>query len=233
MRGDARRCVETGSPRLAASIVLRQIQLVTDTTPPRRRFGAVTWSRWRRWLTPWNVVTIAIAVWAAPRLLPHVAAVAGIDTGDHRAPRYDVTTLDGVRHTSESLRGRVVLVNVWATWCGPCRAEMPLLQRMYARHRDAGLVVLGLSVDRASQEAVRAFVQQRGVTYPVAVVGTDGVGPFGGVRGYPTSFLIDRDGIVRHQVLGPLAPASLEPAVRRLLATPAQRSSSSASSNLR
>jgi cytochrome c biogenesis protein CcmG, thiol:disulfide interchange protein DsbE len=196
--------------------------MLPTTGDEARDAGWRRWRHWRRWLTPWNVVTVAVALWAAPRLLPHVAAVVGVDTGDRRAPRYDVTTLDGVRHTSESLRGKVVLVNVWATWCGPCRAEMPLLERMYVRHHDAGLVVLGLSVDRAPLAVIRDFVRQRGVTYPVALVGPDGATPFGGVVGYPTSFLIDRDGVVRHQVLGPLAPASLEPAVRRLLATRAR-----------
>jgi thiol-disulfide isomerase/thioredoxin len=171
-----------------------------------------------RWLTFGNVATVALLVWAAPRLLPHLAAVAGIDTGGHRAPRYDVTTLDGARLTSDALRGKVVLVNFWATWCAPCRAEMPLLERMYERHRAAGLVIVGLSVDRGSARSVRAFLRDRGVTYPVAVVGPDADRAFGGVRGYPTSFLIDRAGVVRHQVLGPLAPASLELAVRRLLA---------------
>jgi cytochrome c biogenesis protein CcmG, thiol:disulfide interchange protein DsbE len=178
--------------------------------------------RWRRWLTLGNVATVAVLLWATPRLVPHLAAVVGVDAGDRRAPRYDVVTLDGMRLTPEALRGHVVLVNVWATWCGPCRAEMPLLERMAARHRARGLVVLGLSVDRAP-DAVRAYLRSRGVTYPVAVVGPGGGGPsgvaaFGGVRGYPTSFLLDRDGVVRHAVLGPLAPASLEPAVRRLLA---------------
>ena len=185
-----------------------------EAAPPRPR----GWARARRLLSPWNLLTLAVAVWAAPRLLPHLGAVVGVETGDHRAPRYDVVTLDGARLGPEALRGRVVLVNVWATWCGPCRAEMPLLQRMYERHRARGLVVLGLSVDVAGEGAVREFLRARGVTYPVAVVGPGGVvAAFGGVRGYPTSFLLDRDGVVRHQVLGPLAPASLEPAVRRLL----------------
>ena len=177
--------------------------------------------RWRRLLSPANLLTLAVAAWAAPRLLPHLGAVAGIESGARRTPAYAVTTLDGRYVTSDSLRGRVVLVNVWATWCGPCRAEMPLLQRMADRHRGAGLVVLGLSADRGGDEPVRRFLRERGVTYPVAVVGPDGARPFGGVVGYPTSFLIDRDGVVRHQVVGPLAAASLEPAVRRLLAAPA------------
>ena len=156
-------------------------------------------------------------VWATPRLLPHLGAVVGVET-QARTPRYALTALDGTALSPDALRGKVVLINFWATWCLPCRVEMPLLQRMAERHRDAGLVVAGLSVDRGPEEAVRTFLRERGVTYPVAVVGADVERAFGGVRGYPTSILIDREGIIRHVVIGPLAAASFEPAVRRLLA---------------
>ena len=156
-------------------------------------------------------------MWAGPRLLPHLGAVVGVETRA-RTPRYVLTALDGTRLTPDGLRGKVVLINFWATWCLPCRVEMPLLQRMAERHREAGLVVVGLSVDRGSELAVREFLRERGVTYPIAVVGADVERAFGGVRGYPTSMLMDRTGVVRHVVIGPLAAASLEPAVRRLLA---------------
>jgi cytochrome c biogenesis protein CcmG, thiol:disulfide interchange protein DsbE len=158
-----------------------------------------------------------VLLWATPRLLPHLGAVVGVETRP-RAPRYALTALDGTRLSPDALRGKVVLVNFWATWCLPCRVEMPLLQRMSERHGDAGFVVAGLSVDRGPAESVRTFLRERGVTYPVAVVGPDVERAFGGVRGYPTSILIDRTGVVRHVVIGPLAAASFEPAVRRLLA---------------
>lgn len=173
---------------------------------------------WRRVITPWNLVWLVILVWATPRLLPHLGAVVGVETKP-RVPRYALTALDGTPISPDALRGKVVLINFWATWCLPCRVEMPLLQRMAERHRDAGLIVVGLSVDRSGEEPVRSFLRERGVTYPVAVVGTDVERAFGGVRGYPTSMLIDRGGVVRHVVIGPLAAASLEPAVRRPLAS--------------
>lgn len=176
--------------------------------------------RWRRWLSPWNLLTVALLVWALPRLLPHIGALAGIRSGGNSRPAYQVVTLTGDALGAESLRGKVVLVNFWATWCGPCRVEMPLLEAMYARHRDRGFVLLGLSVDRGGEALVRDYVRSRGVTYPIAIVGAREEGAFGGVRGYPTSFLLDRDGVVRHAVIGPLAPASLELAVRRLLDEP-------------
>ena len=161
---------------------------------------------------------LVMLAWVTPRLLPHLGAVVGVETRA-RVPRYALTALDGTVLTPEALRGKIVLINFWATWCLPCRVEMPLLQRMAERHRDAGLVVVGLSVDRSGEESVRTFLRGRGVTYPVAVVGPDVERAFGGVRGYPTSMLLDRSGVVRHVVIGPLAAASFEPAVRRLLAS--------------
>lgn len=178
--------------------------------------------RWRRHLTLPNAILFALLVWAAPRLLPHLGALVGVESGEGLVPAYEYRLLDGRATGSDSLRGRVVLVNFWATWCAPCRAEMPLLEQMARRHADRGFVVLGLAVDRASTEAVAAFVRDRGVTYPVAHVGAEAERTFGGVYGYPTSFLLDRDGRVRHKVMGPVGPITLEPAVRRLLGEPAR-----------
>ncbi len=172
---------------------------------------------WRRWLTLGNVFTVALLLFAAPRLLPHLGAVVGVGSGDG-APRFDVRTLDGAPLSSDSLRGHVVLVNVWATWCLPCRAEMPLLEAMYERHRDRGFVLAGFSVDRAGPEVVAAFARERHISYPMAIVDGRVLGALGGVQGYPTSFLIDKQGRVRHRVVGPIAGVSLELAVRRLLA---------------
>jgi thiol-disulfide isomerase/thioredoxin len=158
-----------------------------------------------------------LVLWLAPRFMPHIGAVLGIESGGHQQPAFSVTTLDSTPVSDSSLRGRVVLVNFWATWCLPCRAEMPLLQAMSVRHHDAGLTVLGFSVDRTTPETVAQWLRVRDITYPVAMVGRDAETAFGGVQGYPTSVLLDRAGHVRYKVLGPLAMASLEPAVRRLL----------------
>ncbi len=176
---------------------------------------------WRRWLSPWNIAMVVLLIWLAPRLLPHLGALVGVESGGKIAPSYKVTTLTGDTLSPSQLRGKVVLVNFWATWCGPCRMEMPALQAMYERHRAQGLVLVGLSVDRGGDQVVRDYVRDRGVTYPIASVGAAEEAAFGGVRGYPTSFVLDRNGVVRHAVIGPLAPATLEPAVRRLLEEPA------------
>lgn len=172
---------------------------------------------WPRWLTLGNVLVAIVAVWAAPRCIGHVAAIAGVRDGAALQPTFAVHTRDGRVLTADSLRGRVVLVNVWATWCGPCRAEMPALQQLAAAYASDSVVVLGLSVDRGPAADVDAFLAQRGVTYPVAIVGDDVVRAFGGARGYPTSYLLDRTGVVRHTVIGPIAPLTLRPAIARLV----------------
>ena len=174
-------------------------------------------SRIRRLFSVWNLILAAVLVFVVIRLAPHLGALVGIRSGPELAPEYTVTTLDGDILSADSLRGRVVLVNFWATWCLPCRAEMPLLESMWKRHRDDRFVLLGLSVDRTGPATVQQFVTERSISYPIAIVGSRVEGAFGGVRGIPTSFLLDRDGRIRHRVVGPLAPASLELAVRRLL----------------
>ncbi|WP_373064975.1 TlpA family protein disulfide reductase [Gemmatimonas sp.] len=169
---------------------------------------------WTTWLV------IALSIWALPRLLPHVGALVNVSARDRTAPTFAVRTLADSTITSQSLRGRVVLVNVWATWCIPCRVEMPLLEATWNRHKAAGLVLLGASVDKGDPRTVRDFVSTRGISYPIAIVGPDMIAELDGVRGYPTSVLIGRDGRVRHRVMGPIGPLSLEPAIRRALAEP-------------
>ena len=181
----------------------------------RRSDPSAVKRRWRP--SPLGVVVAALWLFVAIRFAPHAAALLGIRERAAVVPSYRVATLDGRIVTADSLRGKVVLVNFWATWCAPCRVEMPLLEAMWERHRDRGFVLLGLSVDRAGPDVVRYFLSEREITYPIAVVGSDIEDAFGGVRGYPTSILIDRDGTIRHRVVGPIAPATLEPAVRRLL----------------
>jgi cytochrome c biogenesis protein CcmG/thiol:disulfide interchange protein DsbE len=194
-------------------------------TPPRGRWIARAYSAA-------TVVLLAAVAW---RLGPHLAAVVGLDLGARDRPRYSLVTLDGAGTpaapaagdaslgpvvTDATLQGRVVLVNAWATWCLPCRAEMPLLEQMWQRHRAQGFVVLGLSADTLPPAMVRAWMVDRGLTFPAAIGTARDFGAFGGVSVFPTSFLLDRAGRVRHKVVGPIGALSLEFAVRRLLEEP-------------
>ncbi|HCT57482.1 MAG TPA: TlpA family protein disulfide reductase [Gemmatimonas aurantiaca] len=197
--------------RLAASGGPPSDKAATDPSVRRR------WPAWASWS---NLVFAAVLLWAAPRCWPHVEALVGARAKERRQPSYAITTRAGGLLTPDSLRGRVVLVNIWATWCPPCRAEMPLLQQLAEAYASDSVVVLGLSVDRGPARTVDAFLAERGITYPVAIVSDEVVRAFGGVRGYPTSLLLDKQGVVRHTVMGPVGPVTLRPALRRLIAEP-------------
>ncbi|MEP6779493.1 MAG: TlpA disulfide reductase family protein [Gemmatimonadaceae bacterium] len=175
--------------------------------------------RFRLRVPHWTtLLALMVFVWALPRLLPHLKALAGIRIEHAAHPVFAVHTLDGIVLSQDSLRGRVVLINVWATWCLPCRAEMPLMESSWQQHRNDGLVILGASVDRGDPRDVQTFVSSRNITYPIAIVDAEFVSAIGGVLGYPTSILIGRDGTMLHKVMGPIGPLTLEPAIRRALA---------------
>lgn len=177
---------------------------------PLRRRARVTRLAYR-------VLTWGLLLFLAWRLAPHVGAVLGLGDRPERRPAYRYAALDGASLSSAELRGRVVLVNAWATWCLPCRAEMPLLEQMWTRHRDRGFTIIGLSADTLPASMVAAWAAARGLTFPVAIAARGDFDQLGGVQAFPTSFLIDRRGYVRHRVVGPIGAVSLELAVRRLL----------------
>ena len=118
-------------------------------------------------------------------------------------PAFSVTTLDGRTLTRDDLKGKVVLVNFWATWCPPCRAEIPDLIALQAKYPDQ-LLVLGISEDEAPVDEVKAFVAAQKMTYPVAMVNDSLRQAFHGVSALPTTFVIDREGRIQQRHVGML-----------------------------
>ena len=173
--------------------------------------------RLRRLLTPERIGWALLVGFLAWRLSPQAGAAFGVTSMNQAAPDFRVTTLEGAPVTPDSLRGKVVLLNFWATWCPPCRVEMPGFQDVYDEHRGDGFVVLGVSTDRAGRDPVREFLRENGITYPVAMANGEIVNAYGGARVLPTSFLIDREGRIRHEVRGYFTEVALRQAVRRLL----------------
>ncbi len=161
---------------------------------------------------------VALGIFVGHRLWPQVAAAAGVPSSDlAAAPAFQLTTLDGHVVTSDQLRGKVVLLNFWASWCPPCRFEMPGFESVYERNRDKDFVVIGVSMDAGSAAGVKKFLAENHISYPVAMATGDIVESYGGVNLLPTSFLIDQQGRVRNQVQGIFAAVALEQAVNRLL----------------
>jgi peroxiredoxin len=178
---------------------------------------------WRKLQRPLNVIFwVLLLCYVGYRLWPQVAAALAVGAGTQEAPTFALQTLEGETVSLESLRGQVVLVNFWATWCPPCRLEMPGFERVYRDKQEQGFTIVGISTDRTGPGTVREFLEARGITFPVAMASGQVVRDFGGVRALPTSFLIDRQGRVRHQVSGIFAEPALRLAVDRLLTEEAE-----------
>jgi len=119
-----------------------------------------------------------------------------------QAPDFALPTLSGETVRLTDLRGKVVLLNFWATWCVPCRKEMPTIEALYQRYKDRGLEVLGMNLDKGSSPDVEAFVKEVGVTFHIVLDPAWATMRAYKVRGLPTTFLIDRAGDVRVQDIG-------------------------------
>lgn len=121
-----------------------------------------------------------------------------------QAEDFTVALLRGEPLRLSAQRGKPVMINFWATWCGPCRQEMPAMERLYRRHREHGFVLLAVSVD-TDASVVRLFLEQYQLTFPVALDSKMNLANVYGVRALPSSFLIDRDGNLAALALGPRA----------------------------
>jgi len=145
------------------------------------------------------------------------SSVAAGEIGS-RFPGFAVTDLQGRRLSSAELRGKVVLVDFWATWCAPCKKEMPGYQVLSERYAARGLAVIGLKADmmRDTEDPVQ-FANRIGVRYPLAVATADLRQKFGGIEGLPTTMLYDRAGILRKKVIGFEYTSAFEEALQPLL----------------
>jgi peroxiredoxin len=138
---------------------------------------------------------------------------------NHEAPKFVRRDLTGQTINLARLRGKVVLLNFWATWCAPCQIEMPIFARWQQQYGADGLAVVGISMDDDSA-SVRAVIKKLRIDYPVAM-GSAALGQrYGGVLGLPLTFLIDRRGIVRAEYLGEADVTKIEAALQKLLANP-------------
>jgi thiol-disulfide isomerase/thioredoxin len=118
-------------------------------------------------------------------------------------PDFSAMDLQGRQVSSARLRGRVVLIDFWATWCQPCKKEMPGYQKLLDRYGPRGFAVVGFKLDimRDTEDPVR-FAKRIGVRYPLVVAGEDLKQKFGGIEGIPTTMLYDRQGVLRKKVIG-------------------------------
>lgn len=134
------------------------------------------------------------------------------------APAWSLKDVDGKTVSSADFKGKVVLLDFWATWCPPCKAEIPGFVELQKTYGDKGLVVVGVSLDEEGAKVLKPFMKQFGINYPIVLGDLKTAQVFGGVRSIPTTFIIGRDGRIAGQHVGLTSKADFEKAIKPLLA---------------
>jgi len=130
----------------------------------------------------------------------HTATGVGTDPGQ-TPPEFVLPDLDGNDVTLADYKGKVVVLDLWATWCPPCRKEIPFLVSLYEQYKDQGLVVVGVGLDQGGASVIAPFVEDNQVTYPI-LVGDQSISQSYKVSGIPMTLMIDRDGLVASKDVG-------------------------------
>jgi thiol-disulfide isomerase/thioredoxin len=183
---------------------------------------------------PLALVVVAVVAAAMLYFGFHMARRAGPDAPpvlgkSTVAPDFTLQTLDGKNMSLSELRGKAVLLNFWATWCGPCKIETPWLVELQKEYGSQGLQVIGVAMDDSGKEDIEKFAKDMGVNYPV-LLGKEAVGDaYGGVPALPETFFIGRNGKIVDRIIGLKGRGEIEDSIKKALNTePAEPPASTA-----
>lgn len=155
-----------------------------------------------------KIVTL-IQIFAALALSAGLAHTAMAEAIQGAAPNFTLKSGSGKNIKLSELRGQVVMINFWASWCGPCRQEMPVLDQLYQRYKDLGFTVLGVNVDEHPEQA-KSLLKDVPVTFPILFDSENSVSKLYNIKGMPTTVLVDRNGNMRHLYMGYLPGYEME-----------------------
>ena len=153
----------------------------------------------------------AAALWIA------ITLFVGAAIAQDRAPNFSLMTSSGQTVELKKLQGKAVVVNFWATWCGPCRAEIPGMAEIYGKYKDKGVEIVGVSLDDRGWSVVNPFVQKLGIPYPVVLGNDQVVQAYGGIDAIPTTFFVDKKGTVVKKHVGYMSKDDFEKILRSVL----------------
>ncbi len=146
-----------------------------------------------------------------------VATPAGSGSIGSQAPDFALTDLSGKTVHLSDFKGKVVIVDFWATWCGPCRVEIPDFVKLQSKYKDKGLEIVGLSLDADGEKAVKPFVDKHDINYTMLLANDETAKSYGGILGIPTTFVIDRQGRIVQKFVGVMPAKTFEDTIQPLL----------------
>jgi thiol-disulfide isomerase/thioredoxin len=154
-----------------------------------------------------SLIVLAVAIGFAPCALAQ----------KQKAADFSLKSSDGTSYELSKFKGKVVVVNFWATWCGPCRKEIPDFIEAYSKYKSKGLVIIGISLDQDGWTKVTPYVAQSKINYPVVLGDETVVRNYGGFNAIPTTFIVDKSGNIVDQQTGTMSLKQLESKLKPLL----------------
>ena len=148
---------------------------------------------------------------------PGAAKAQGDGSIGSQAAEFALADLSGKTVKLSDFKGKVVIVDFWATWCGPCRMEIPDFVRLQSKYREKGLAIVGLSLDADGASSVKPFADEHDINYTMLIANDETAKSYGGITAIPTTFVIDRQGRIVQKFLGAMSAKTFEDAIQPLL----------------